>query len=54
MNEVNDNHDFTTKELIKLYNMLMCNSDLYENVELKNKISSMLNKRIEEGRAINE
>jgi len=49
-----DNHDFTATELIKIYNLLMNNSDSCENLELKNKIASMLNKRIEEGRDKNE
>lgn len=42
-----DNYDFTTKELIRIYNMLMNYSDSCENLDLKTKITNMINKRIE-------
>lgn len=43
-----DNYDFTTTELIRIYNMLMNYSDSCENLDLKSKITKMINKRIEE------
>jgi len=42
-----DNYDFTTTELVRIYNMLMNYSDSCENLDLKTKITKMINKRIE-------